>query len=124
MANDIKKAGTTIMQHKACKDFGQPLAKCRECKEPTLARVAYCRFYAFRRLRYNKNGQLGLAGFFDPNRDPKDRDVRVWTPNRTDPPTNLELDTCKYILENISRQFCSLLSAEMSAMQENASKSE
>lgn len=51
------------------------LAKCRECRMTPHQRRRneqqnnaniFCRFYAFRRLRYTKTGQLAIAGFSDP----------------------------------------------------------
>ena len=39
----------------------------------------FCRFYAFRRLRYTKGGLMAVAGFCDPRKDAKAEDLRAWT---------------------------------------------
>lgn len=124
VANELKKSGKTFLQENACHEMSERLGKCRECRLPPDQRTTFCRFYAFRRLRYNKNGQMAVAGFSDPKKDPDETDVRLWSPNRDDPPTNLNMDTCNFILSNIARQFCTLLSTEINALNENPTRSE
>ena len=98
----------------------EKLPKCRECRLPTDQRMkAFCRFYAFRRLRYTKHGQLAVSGFSDPKKNPSAADRRLWEVNRTNPPSDLDLDTAKFILSRISLQLCSMLSSEMSVWNEH-----
>ncbi len=40
----------------------------------------FCRFYAFRRLRYNRKGVLTTSGFSDSN-DAQPDDVSLWLPH-------------------------------------------
>lgn len=75
--NQLKKTGESFLQDGACCDVAPKLAKCRECRWTPHQRSKnmpniFCRFYAFRRLRYTKNGQLAIAGFSDPNKDPSE----------------------------------------------------
>lgn len=70
----LKKTGESFLQDGACFEVAQKLGKCRECRWTPNQRTKnmpniFCRFYAFRRLRYTKNGQLAIAGFSDPNTD-------------------------------------------------------
>ena len=60
------------------------MAKCRECRWTQSQRKKqmpniFCRFYAFRRLRYTKGGLMAVAGFCDPRKDAKAEDLRAWT---------------------------------------------
>jgi len=71
----LKKTGETFLQDGPCFEVAPKLGKCRECRwtpnqrSKTMPNI-FCRFYAFRRLRYTKNGQLAIAGFSDPHADP------------------------------------------------------
>uniref|UniRef100_A0A7R9GZ68 [histone H3]-dimethyl-L-lysine(9) demethylase n=1 Tax=Timema cristinae TaxID=61476 RepID=A0A7R9GZ68_TIMCR len=72
--SQLKKTGETFLQDGPCFEVAPKLAKCRECRWTHSQRSKnmpniFCRFYAFRRLRYTKNGQLAIAGFSDPHRD-------------------------------------------------------
>lgn len=71
---------TRFFQSGPCLNSGPKIHKCRECrlflsrkkKDPTTQDELdniFCRFYAFRRLFTNKNGQLMNAGFPDPFND-------------------------------------------------------
>lgn len=70
----LKKTGESFLQDGPCHEVAPKLAKCRECRMTPNQRSKnmpniFCRFYAFRRLRYTKNGQLAIAGFSDPHKD-------------------------------------------------------
>lgn len=73
--SQLKKTGDSWLQDGACFEVAPKLAKCRECRwtphqrSKNLPQNIFCRFYAFRRLRYTKNGQLAIAGFSDPHKD-------------------------------------------------------
>lgn len=72
----LKKTGESFLQDGPCFEVAPKLAKCRECRWTQNQRSKsnsniFCRFYAFRRLRYTKNGQLAIAGFSDPFKDAK-----------------------------------------------------
>jgi lysine-specific demethylase 3 len=68
-------SGIFFPQDAPCWEVAPRLAKCRECRltphqrrrnEQQSNANIFCRFYAFRRLRYTKSGQLAIAGFSDP----------------------------------------------------------
>lgn len=70
----LKKTGESFLQDGPCFEVAPKLGKCRECRWTPNQRTKnmpniFCRFYAFRRLRYTKNGQLAIAGFSDPHKD-------------------------------------------------------
>lgn len=74
--SQLKRTGESFLQDGPCFEVAPKLAKCRECRWTQNQRSKsnsniFCRFYAFRRLRYTKNGQLAIAGFSDPYRDAK-----------------------------------------------------
>lgn len=123
LVNKFKKSGETFLQELACHEM-ERLSMCRECRLPPNQRnKAFCRFYAFRRLRYNKNGQLAVFGFSDPKKDPDASDMQLWNPDRESPPTNLDLSTAKLILMYIVPHLCKLLSDEMNELRENLTQS-
>lgn len=110
----------TFLQEKACHEMVEKLPKCRECRLPTDQRMkAFCRFYAFRRLRFTKHNQLAVSGFSDPKKTPSLSDRRLWEANRTNPPTDLDLTTARFILSKIALQLCNMLSSEMSVWNEH-----
>lgn len=66
--------GDSFLQSGPCFEVAPRLAKCRECRWSPAQRDKdmpniFCRFYAFRRLKYTKNRQLAIAGFSDPYKD-------------------------------------------------------
>lgn len=70
----LKTPVESFLQDRPCFEIAPELAKCIECRwapdqQPCTMPNIFCRFYAFRRLRYKKNGKLALAGFSDPHRD-------------------------------------------------------
>ncbi|XP_034938275.1 lysine-specific demethylase 3B isoform X1 [Chelonus insularis] len=86
--SQLKKTGDSWLQDLACCEVAPKLAKCRECRyysRGPLSRLknqkVFCRFYAFRRLRYTKNGQLAIAGFSDPHKDASKDDIALWLPS-------------------------------------------
>ena len=69
--HQLKKTGESFLQDGSCFEVSAKLPKCRECRWTAQQRKykvpnIFCRFYAFRRLRYTKSGQLAVAGFSDP----------------------------------------------------------
>lgn len=73
--SQLKKTGESWLQDSICYEVAPKLHKCRECRmtpnqrSKNMPQNIFCRFYAFRRLRYTKTGQLAIAGFSDPYRD-------------------------------------------------------
>merc|ERR1712106_932398 len=120
--SQLKKTGDSFLQDASCFEVAPKLNKCRECRgslaqrqKQSMANI-FCRFYAFRRLRYTKNGQLAGAGFSDPVTDASVEDTALWTPNVDDPPADLDVDTSKFLISHVGDQFCDLVQSEKEAM--------
>lgn len=71
--------------------------------------------------RYNKNGQLAIAGFSDPLHDPKEDDLKLWVPDVDCPPPDLDLQIARFLLAQVADQFCDLLQQEREAIREHMS---
>lgn len=117
----LKKTGESFLQDGSCYEVAPKLPKCRECRWTPHQRNKkmpniFCRFYAFRRLRYTKNGQLAVAGFSDPIKDAFGEDLKLWLPEVDNPPTDLDVDTSKFLLTHVGDQFCDLVEQEKEAM--------
>lgn len=74
-------------------------------------------------LRYTKSGQLAIAGFCDPHKDPTEDDLKLWTPDAKNPPKDLDLMQARFVLAKVADQFCDLFQQEKIAMTENMSQS-
>ncbi|XP_022919363.2 probable JmjC domain-containing histone demethylation protein 2C isoform X1 [Onthophagus taurus] len=123
----LKKTGESFLQDGPCFEVAPKLAKCRECRWTPNQRSKnmpniFCRFYAFRRLRYTKNGQLAIAGFSDPHKDASEDDLKLWLPSADKPPTDLDLETSRFILKQVGDHFCNLLTQEKDAHGEHMSE--
>ncbi|KAL1509972.1 hypothetical protein ABEB36_004635 [Hypothenemus hampei] len=123
----LKKTGESFLQDGPCFEVAPKLAKCRECRWTPNQRSRnmsniFCRFYAFRRLRYTKNGQLAIAGFSDPHKDAMEEDIKLWLPNTDHPPSDLDLDTSRFLLTQVGDHFCDLLLQERDARDEHMSE--
>lgn len=122
----LKKTGESFLQDGPCFEVAPKLAKCRECRWTPNQRSKnipniFCRFYAFRRLRYTKNGQLAIHGFSEPHKDPLENDIKIWLPNIECPPADLDLEQSRFILKQVGDHFCDLLIQEKDAMAEHMS---
>ncbi|KAJ8952881.1 hypothetical protein NQ318_006497 [Aromia moschata] len=123
----LKKTGESFLQDGPCFEVAPKLAKCRECRWTPNQRSKnmpniFCRFYAFRRLRYTKNGQLAIAGFSDPHKDALEEDLKLWLPNAESPPSDLDLETSRFLLKQVGDHFCDLLVQEKEANAEHMSE--
>ncbi|KRT82137.1 hypothetical protein AMK59_3258 [Oryctes borbonicus] len=123
----LKKTGESFLQDGPCFEVAPKLAKCRECRWTPNQRSRnmpniFCRFYAFRRLRYTKNGQLAIAGFSDPHKDASEEDLKLWLPSAEKPPQDLDLETSRFILKQVGDHFCNLLAQENDAHAEHMSE--
>ncbi|XP_033207104.1 probable JmjC domain-containing histone demethylation protein 2C isoform X3 [Belonocnema kinseyi] len=140
--SQLKKTGESWLQDANCCDVAPKLAKCRECrmtphqKSKNLYQNIFCRFYAFRKLRYTKNGQLAIAGFSDPHKDASDEDLWLWSSeknveskeeksgkNEKDKEKgereDLDLEMAHRLLCQVGDQFCDLLHQEKDALKEH-----
>ncbi|XP_050529543.1 uncharacterized protein LOC126899059 isoform X2 [Daktulosphaira vitifoliae] len=118
--------GDNFFQSGPCLNAGPKIHKCRECRlflsrkkkdtcQDDIDNI-FCRFYAFRLLYTNKNGQLTNAGFPDPFKDVTEEDLELWTPNSQNPPDGLDVTVAKKVLEEAGRQFCYLVKEENEAL--------
>lgn len=147
----LKKTGESFVQDGSCFEVAPKLGKCRECRWTPNQRSKntpniFCRFYAFRRLRfvlhimififklysqkfsfffllfrYTKNGLLAIAGFCDPSKDPLEDDKKLWMPDESCPPTDLDMQQSRFLLAQVGDQFCNLLVQERDAIEEHIS---
>lgn len=75
----LMKTMQSFVQDKNCLEYpNTKISKCRECKmtpkqkasiQHSFTSPIFCRFYAFRRLQYNKSGTITSDGFNDPELD-------------------------------------------------------
>ena len=119
--SQLKKTGESFLQDKPCLKEAPRLAKCLECRLTDGQRNKqmpniFCRFYAFRRLKYAKNGQVCVAGFCDPDRDYGKDDIDVWNVSPKSSPKNLTIEKAKYLLENIRTDFDLIIQQERRAV--------
>lgn len=80
--------------------------------------------FSFTPYRYTKTGQLAIAGFCDPHKDPTEDDLKLWMPDAENPPKDLDLLQARFLLAKVADQFCDLFVQEKMAMPENMSDSE
>lgn len=80
-------------------------------------------FISIHKNRYTKAGQLAIAGFCDPHRDPTEDDIRLWMPDADNPPKDLDLAQARFLLAKVADQFCDLFVQEKMAMPEDMSGS-
>ena len=119
--SQLKKSGDSFLQEASCFEVAPKLNKCRECRaslaqrqKQTMANI-FCRFYAFRRLRYTKNGQIAVAGFCDPKQDAQIEDLKLWLPSQDLSPKNMDKENACLILKNLTSQFHSIYKQEQEA---------
>ncbi|XP_018331475.1 probable JmjC domain-containing histone demethylation protein 2C [Agrilus planipennis] len=123
----LKRTGESFLQDGPCHEVAPKLAKCRECRWTPNQRSKnmpniFCRFYAFRRLRYTKNGQLAIAGFSDPYKDASEEDLKLWLPSVDSPPVDLDMEKSRFLLKQVGDHFCDLLLQERDAQAEHMSE--
>ncbi|XP_076363416.1 uncharacterized protein LOC143253421 isoform X2 [Tachypleus tridentatus] len=115
----LKKTGESFLQNGLCGEIASKLPKCRECRMTPHQRNKkmpniFCRFYAFRKLKYSKTGSLVSSGFSEPS-DAAEEDLRLWMPSPDNPPDQLDIKGAKLFLESIGEQFYYLLEQEKKA---------
>lgn len=117
----LKKTGESFLQDGPCCEVAPRLPKCRECRMTPHQRSKkmpniFCRFYAYRKLRYGKNGTILGAGFSEPS-DATEEDLKLWLPPVDSPPAEIEVETSKFLLTHVADQFCDLVEQEKEAQQ-------
>ena len=135
--SQLKKTGQPFLQEKSCIEVAPKLLdKCRECyvfqnqnqnkKKEIQPSNIFCRFYAFRKLFYDKN-ELKSAGFSD-SKDANDDEKNFWLPGhfnehaRLNKLINLNFEDAKSILSNAGDQLCDLINEELRAMRMHCGK--
>ncbi|RWS29642.1 putative JmjC domain-containing histone demethylation protein 2C-like protein [Leptotrombidium deliense] len=113
----LKKTGQPFLQNGPCCDVAPKLPRCRECK-PTqrnkkIANI-FCRFYWYRKIRFNKSAVITSAGFSEP-KDAESSDLRLWLPPEN-PKTSLTVEQCKFLISHVGDQFCDLVKQEQQAL--------
>lgn len=125
--HQIKLSLEQIDRLKKVESFGQPgvcfqiapkLDNCNECKKFTSnkrkeKKNIECRFYQFRKLRYNGD-ELEVAGFLDPTKDPVEVDRNIWSPiyEKNNRFKTLSIPDARLILTHVGEQFCQLIQEE------------
>lgn len=127
---DSTKGAT--LQMEACYEIVPKSIRCLECRRMRVPSTRgdktpsnkqsgknklfddFCRFYAFRKLTFNKNSQPLVAGFSDLN-DVTQEDRKPWLPQKGVRPVNMNLKVAKFILANIGDQFCHVTMQERAA---------
>ncbi|XP_055608259.1 lysine-specific demethylase 3A isoform X2 [Uranotaenia lowii] len=121
-----KRSTVPQLQKRPCYEVAPRLPKCRECGRSAAARSRdaeniFCRFIAFRKLRYNDQGFLEVAGFADPNNDPSETDFSLWNANLSKIPIDLSVEKSKFLLGQVGYKFCELFHQEKEAYFEHMS---
>lgn len=115
----LKRTGDPFLQDGPCCEVAPKLPKCRECRMTPHQRSKklpniFCRFYAFRKLKYSKNGTISSAGFSEPS-DATSTDLKLWLPPVESPSKDLDTETSKFLLAHVGDQFCDLVEQEREA---------
>nr|XP_037283889.1 lysine-specific demethylase 3A-like [Rhipicephalus microplus] len=115
----LKKSSKLFLQDSSCYDVAPKLSMCRECRMMSDQRDKkmpniFCRFYAFRKLRFGKNGTVLSGGFSEPS-DASEEDLKLWLPPLDHTPKDLDVNTANIILSHVGEQFCDLVEQEREA---------
>ncbi len=70
-----------------------------------------CCFYAFRKLVVDEAGSVRVAGYLDPLKDPKEKDLMLWRPDAAAAPA-VSREMVRYTLGLIGDQFCDMVQQE------------
>ncbi|EMP32189.1 Lysine-specific demethylase 3A [Chelonia mydas] len=117
----LQQSGEAFVQDGSCNNIAPHLHKCRECRLDSYRKnkeqkdsTVFCRFFHFRRLRFNRHGLLREEGFLTPDKYDSEA-ISLWLPLAKNV-VGLDLDTAKYILANIGDHFCRLVISEKEVM--------
>ncbi|XP_055539682.1 probable JmjC domain-containing histone demethylation protein 2C isoform X2 [Wyeomyia smithii] len=115
------------LQNGPCYQVAPKLPRCRECGRSAAVRSrasanVFCRFIAFRKLKYDHEGLLQVVGFANPSVDPQDFDTSLWNANFTKVPSDLSVEKSKFLLGQVGYKFCELFHQEEEAYYEHMSE--
>ncbi|CAG9759983.1 unnamed protein product [Ceutorhynchus assimilis] len=121
-----QKNNLSFLQNVPCFRLPPETRKCRACvdiRDPECedAENVCCRFIEFRKLKYTTIGKVIVFGFSSAATDATDADDRLWLPDVENPPSDLDLETSLFLLEQVGDHFCSLLEEEKQAHKVNKS---
>lgn len=125
---EYKKSLKQFLQKGICLSLPPNIDKCIECcvyqNKKNLTKRDYdnitCRFYAFRLLKFTKNGNLVVAGYPDPHKNLNDTDIKIWLPEKhIVTPTAFNIQASMKILEDAGGQFCRFVQDEREALKLN-----
>uniref|UniRef100_A0A182U4P6 [histone H3]-dimethyl-L-lysine(9) demethylase n=1 Tax=Anopheles melas TaxID=34690 RepID=A0A182U4P6_9DIPT len=119
-----KRPTEAFLQNGPCYKVASRLPRCRECGRSAAVRsrnasIIFCRFIAFRKLKYNDSGQLEVYGFADPIWDAKEADTSLWSSNLQKVPADLSVEKSKFLLGQVGYKFCELFHQEKEAYYEH-----
>ncbi|CAO1308805.1 unnamed protein product [Diamesa serratosioi] len=115
---EYKKSQQPFLQPGVCFRIAPKLDSCVECTKLSLnirrkLIDGECRFYHFRKLKYNEELELQVYGFLDPIIDPFEIDRHIWTPSiRSRNIHTMTLSQALLIIYHISDEFCELVKQE------------
>lgn len=108
----------SFLQPGVCFQIAPDLDKCKECwkrcgKGKRIQRRGEvdCRFYQFRKLRYNGE-KLEVAGFSNPETDPLEVDRNVWLGNAEKLRFKISPQNARLILTHVGDDLCALIEKE------------
>lgn len=113
---ELKKL-ESFFQPGVCFQIAPNLDKCKECWKRSDKRSRQrraevdCRFYQFRKLRYNGE-DLEVAGFSNPETDPVEVDRNVWLGNAEKLRFKLSPQNARLILSHVGDELCQLIEKE------------
>ncbi|XP_025094129.1 probable JmjC domain-containing histone demethylation protein 2C isoform X4 [Pomacea canaliculata] len=115
----LKRTGAPFIQDGPCSEVTPKLSKCRECKMTPTQRSKkipniFCRFYAFRRLKYSAKGSVTIAGFSELS-DADPDDIEPWLPRYPTEDPQLDDENAKFIIAKVGDKFCELVEQEKEA---------
>ncbi|KAL8585820.1 hypothetical protein ACOMHN_065170 [Nucella lapillus] len=116
----LKRTGAPFLQHGPCTNLPYKVSKCSECRiafnqgnsdMPSI----FCRFYAFRRLKYHPiKGTIMKAGFSELSDADPDH-IEPWLPRFPIEDPQLDRVMAKFILNKVGDKFCELVQQEKEA---------
>ncbi|XP_050081750.1 lysine-specific demethylase 3A-A [Anopheles aquasalis] len=109
-----------FLQDVPCYNLPSRLPRCRECGRSRTCRTRnsiniFCRFIAFRKLKYNEKGKVETFGFANPRQDPGEADISLWSANLKQVPVDLSTEKAKFLLGQVGYKFCELFYQEKEA---------
>ncbi|KAL4231689.1 Lysine-specific demethylase 3B [Mactra antiquata] len=112
----LRKTCEPFLQDGSCSEVTPKLMKCRECKMTPTQRGKtvpniFCRFYAFRRLKYSQRGFVTIDGFSELS-DAEQDDIDPWIPKSPIIEPKIDVETARFIIGRVGDKFCELVQQE------------